>query len=314
MHQKKGLVFCPHFELSDNRLQIPTAQLTESQMRHFALYWDHIVQPVSHTMPKWKRTIDEIVLEEAKILIKDYQDENTQKKLITAEHRYSMSMNGTGDIDNFFGFQEKSLKKYCAQNLDVTWIPQQSFREFVTRKDNSVDNDCVQIALARKLPVPQQNISMKKIVSFKYDHRDLFSELHHSMNLITIKTCLNNNFSEAALNIAVHDLEKLIQEIAKASKYRFGTQTRLEGLKLNIGQANLASLVKDFFSGAGAVLTVGATANLESNLLFPIIGGALASASNFVQFNLVKSKRLDTLPSEQIELCYLTEAYKNKIL
>jgi len=305
MHQKKGLVFCPHFELSDNRLQVPTVQLKECQIRHFALYWDCIVQPVSHSMPKWKRTTDEIVLEDAGILIKDYQGENG-RRLIADQYKYSMSMDGAGDIDAFFGFHEKSLKKYCSQHSDVTWIPQQSFREFKARKETSIDNDCILIELTNRLPVPQQNISMKKIVSFKYDHRDLFYEFHNAMDLITVKSCLNNKFSEASLRIAVHDLEALLKDIAKASKFRFGNQTRLASLKSNISQTNLVSAARDLYLGACTGASLGTIGG--------VLGGALAIAPDFIKFSLGKSKRLNSLPSEQIELSYLTEAYKNKIL
>ncbi|EKK7179025.1 DUF6236 family protein [Vibrio sp. 378] len=303
MSRKRGIVFCPHFENLDGDAYIPHVQLRKEQMQNFCLYWDYIVQPISGQLPRWKRTVDELVLEEAGILLKDYQDTPFSRNLFTKESTYSLKSEGAKNwVNTFLDFQAQSLKKSAVNKPDVIWVPQQSYREFVARTTDAIDEHCVQVALYNKLPVPAENISLKKIVAFKYDHSDMLNEFRNAMDQVTLQVSLPSGFSETALNLAISDLEKVTNEITALSRSRFGRSIKFTDLRVNIGSQSLATLFSEFVKGA----SLSGSASLSP--LVAIFGGLACSAASMVQLKPIKSKKLKVIPAEQLEFSYLTEA------
>lgn len=308
MSRKRGIVFCPHFENLGGDAYIPHVQLRKEQMQSFCLYWDYIVQPVSAQLPRWKRSVDEIVLEDAGILLKEYQDLPFAGNIYTKGSAYSLKSEGAKNwVDTFLDFQAQSLKKKSIAQPDVIWVPQQSYREFIARTKDAIDEHCVQVALYNKLPVPAENISLKKIVAFKTEHSDLLSEFRNSMDLVTLQVSLPTGFSETALNLAVSDLEKVTNEIVASSRSRFGRSIKFTDLKVNIGSQSVATLLSEFVKGA----TLSGSASL--NPLAAIFGGLACSATSMVQLEPVKSKKLKVIPEEQVEFSYLTEAFSKGV-
>ncbi len=304
MSRKRGIIFCPHFENIDGDAYIPHVQLRKEQLQSFCLYWDYIVQPVSAELPRWKRRVDEIVLEDAGILLKDYQDLPLARYIYTEESAYSLKSDGAKNwVDTFLDFQAQSLKKNSINQPDVIWVPQQSYREFIAKKKDAIDEHCVQVALYNKLPIPAENISLKKIVAFKSEHSDVLSEFRNSMDLVTLQVSLPTGFSEIALNLAISDLEKIINEITALSRSRFGRSIKFTDLKINIGSQNVTTLLSEFVKGASL------SGGISLNPLTAIFGGLACSAASMVQLKPIKSKKLKVIPEEQVEFSYLTEAF-----
>ncbi|HEA3086339.1 TPA: hypothetical protein RVR55_002951 [Aeromonas dhakensis] len=192
--KKRGVIFCPHFEINDDGAYIPSVQIRPHQLRFFCLYWDHIVQPVSAQLPQWKRSQDEIVLEEAGILIKLHENisviaDSTQSKtssLCVNENAYSLKVEHDKYwIEHFIKNQNNAVINLKKNRSDVLWTPQQSYRHFISNPQISRDVDCLHIQLHNVLPVPSNNISLKKIVNFKYEKSHLFSEFKLLMDILT---------------------------------------------------------------------------------------------------------------------------------
>lgn len=116
--KKRGIIFCPHFEINNNGTYIPSVQIRPHQLRFFCLYWDHIVQPVSAQLPQWKKSLDEIILEDADILIKLHENISVQahekqhktSNLFVNENAYSLKVdNNKNWISHFLEHQENAL-------------------------------------------------------------------------------------------------------------------------------------------------------------------------------------------------------------
>jgi hypothetical protein len=258
---------------------------------------------------RWKRSVDEIVLEDSGILLKEYQDHPLAGNTYTEASAYSLRSEGAKNwVDTFLDFQALSLKKKAIAQPDVIWVPQQSYREFIAKTKDSIDEHCVQVALYKKLPMPAGNTTLKKIVEFKNEHSDLLNEFRNSMDLVTLQASLPTGFSETALNLAISDLKKVTDELTDLSRHRFGSSIKFTNLKINIGSQSVATILNEFVKGASLI----GAASL--NPLTAIFGGLACSAASMVQLTPVKSKKLKIIPEEQIEFSYLTEAFVNGVV
>ncbi|PSV29283.1 DUF6236 family protein [Photobacterium sp. GB-72] len=315
MSQKRGVVFCPHFMNLSGDAYIPHVQLRKEQMQSFCLYWDYIVQPISAQLPLWKKSVDEIILEEAGILLKEYQDLPLARNIYTTESAYSLKSDGSKNwVNTFLDFQAQSLKKRSINQPDVIWVPQQSYREFIAREKDAIDEYCIQVALYNKLPIPAGNISIEKIVAFKNEHSVLLNEFRNSMDLVTRQVSLPTGFSETSLNLAISDLEKITNEIAALSRSRFGRLIKFTDLKVNIGSQNVTTLMSEFFKGASICGGISLFEGTPINPLTPIFGGLVCSAASMIKLEPIKSKKLKVIPEDQVEFSYLTEAFKAGVL
>lgn len=309
--QKKGIIFCPHFEVNGGDVYIPHVQLRKQQLQSFCLYWDRIVQPVSYSFPKWKGITDEKVLEDAGILTKEYQDTppSTIAPYFKKPGGYSVKMVGCeGALNNFLKFQSSALKTFALKEPNTTWVPQQSYRKFIASEHDSVDESCIQIKLKNRLPMPTPDISLKKIVAFKYENETLFDELGNMIDNVTMRLNLNNNFSESALNLAISDLDKVLNEITCKSKSRYGKLGKFTGFKLNIAQPNLQTLISEFSKGS---IQSYAT---SGNLLTGFLGGVATAATSVLDFKAIQSKKLKFIPEDQVEISYISEAFDAGII
>lgn len=312
MSKDRGIVFCPQFEIeSDGAVYFPSAQISPQQFRFFCLYWDYIIHPIRWDIPEWKRSHDEIVLEDASILIRDIEDVplGSQKSFVR-ENAYSMRSEGDDlkFLKATLDYQYKSLERAQKTRNDVLWTPQQSYREFQANPDQSIDTHGVQLELHKKLPVPSESASIKKIVAFKYHNRELFQEFKSSIDKLTSHVAKHNIENVYAINLALIDIEKIVTEITNASRQKWGKLIRFDELKVQISSANLSTVIKDFFRGAAV------TGENTGELWSSVLGGSARASTNFIQISPIKSKRLNCLPVDQLEFSYLTEAYENKIL
>lgn len=311
MSKKRGIVYCPHFKIEEDGVYLPCVQMSKKQIRFFCLYWDHIIQPVPGNIPKWKRSLDEIVLEDAGILIKDYQEipEGAQE-LFVKDNSYSLRTEGDNNkwLNVFLDNQSKALNRAQISDPEVLWTPQQSFREIMADPSQSTDIDALQLDLHRKLPVPSENASIKKIVSFKHQNESLFSEFKFSIDKLTNFVAMNGMENEYARNMAVNDIDKVIKEISSSSKQRWGRLVKFEGFKFQIASAKVSSLINDFIKGSSK------TASVTNDPCSATIGGLAQAGSNCVSIDAVKSKKLNCLPEEQLELGYLTKVYQGDVL
>ncbi|MDO6708736.1 hypothetical protein [Photobacterium sp. 1_MG-2023] len=310
MTKERGIVFCPEFEDLNGDIYIPHVQLRKKQIQFFCLYWDYVIQPVSAALPMWKRTKDEIILEDAGILFKDIQElPDDCKQFFVEEHAYSLrSDHDINWADNFVNYQETSLKRALREKPDVLWTPQQSYRKFLANPESSTDTHCVQMELHNKLPVPAHNASIKKIVRFKSDNSHLFSELKSSIDKLTHYVSQAGEANQYSIELATNDLEKITAEIKGKSRHRFGNLIRFEGIKLNIGSNNLSSVLGNAAKGAICF------AAISESLPTTILGAALGGCSSLITLEPKISKRLNCLPESQLEMSYLTQAYNSKIL
>ena len=155
MSKKRGIVFCPHFKIVSDGVYIPHVQMSKKQIRFFCLYWDYIIQPVRADIPRWKRSLDEIVLEEAGILTKDYENipEGVQESFVK-ENAYSIKTEGDNHkwLEVFLNNQYKALKR--AQNIrhEVLWTPQQSFKVIMANPGQAFDIDALCVNLIPYTP------------------------------------------------------------------------------------------------------------------------------------------------------------------
>ncbi|MGB2519133.1 hypothetical protein [Shewanella algae] len=311
MSKKRGIVYCPHFKIEQDGVYLPRVQMSEKQIRFFCLYWDHIIQPVPANIPKWKRSLDEIVLEDAGILRKDYQEvpEGAQE-LFVKEKAYSLKTEGDNNkwLDVFLKNQSEALSRAQISSPDVLWTPQQSFREIMADPSQSTDIDALQLELHRKLPVPSENASIKKIVAFKHQNEDLFNDFKFSIDKLTNFVAMYGIENEYARNMAVTDIDKIIKEVSSSSKQRWGRLVKFEGFKFQIGSAKVSSLINDFLKGSSK------TASVTNDPYSAAIVGLAQAGSNCVSIDVVKSKKLNCLPKEQLELGYLTKVYQADVL
>lgn len=311
MSKKRGIVYCPHFKIEQDGVYLPRVQMSEKQIRFFCLYWDYIVQPVPANIPKWKKSLDEIVLEDAGILRKDYQElPEGALELFVKEEAYSLKTveNNNKWLDVFLKNQSEALDRAQITSPEVLWTPQQSFREIMAYPSQSTDIDALQLELHRKLPVPSENASIKKIVAFKHKNEELFNDFKFSIDKLTNFVAMHGVENEYARNMAVADIDKIIKEISSSSKQRWGNLVKFEGFKIQIGSAKITSLISDFLKGSSK------TASVTNEPFSATIGGLAQAGSNFVSIDVVKSKKLNCLPKEQLELGYLTKVYKENVL
>lgn len=310
MSKERGIIYCPHFKENSGDVYIPYVQIQDAQMQFFCLYWDFIIQPVSTQLPRWKKSTNEKVLEDAGILIKDYQETSEKTpELYVDENAYSIKSEGAHEwVPRFMEFQYQSLERAKIERPNVIWTPQQSLREMESVPNRADDVHCIQLKLHEKLPVPSGDATIKKIVKFKYENLDLFNEFKKSIDRLTHFVSLAGAENEYSLNLAIDDLDKSTKEIEKASKQRFGKLVKFENVKINIGSAKLSSLLGAFFKGAA--LSGGAS----SDPFIALIGGLGNATTNFMTVEPKKAKRLHCIPEEQIELGYLTQGFNDGIL
>ncbi|UXI03700.1 hypothetical protein [Photobacterium sp. TY1-4] len=310
MTKQRGIIFCPEFEDLNGDVYIPHVQIRKEQIQFFCLYWDYIIQPVTAQLPRWKRTTDELMLEEASILIKDYQDYPTEgQQTFVKEYAYSLKSDGAHNwVKSFIEYQNQALNKAQREQPNVIWTPQQSYRRFLSTPEISSDVYCIQMELHKKLPVPSQGSSAKEIVAFKHDNSHLFRELKHSIDRLAHFVSQANEASEFSLDLATTDLEKAIEEIKGKSRQRFGSLVQFEGIKINLGSNNLASNLDSVIKGA----TIAGSTSLSP--LNAILGGALGALASFISLTPVKSKKLYCIPEAQLELSYLTKGYQSGLL
>ncbi|WP_444908463.1 hypothetical protein [Microbulbifer sp. TRSA005] len=311
MSKKRGIIYCPHFKFEQNGVYLPRVQMSEQQVRFFCLYWDHIIQPVPANIPKWKSSLDEIVLEDSGILIKDYEEvPEGIPELIVKEEAYSLKAEDDNNkwLEVFLNNQSEALQRAQFSMPNVLWTPQQSFREIMANPSQSTDLDALQLKLHRKLPVPSADSSIKKIVSFKFENEDLFYELKFSIDKLANFVAMNGLENEYAINMAVTDIDKVVNEINTSSKRRWGKLNNFQGFSFQIGSANISTLIKDFFKGSSK------TASATNEPYSAAIGGLAQAGSNYISIEPVKSKKLNCLPNEQLELGYLTNIYQEDVL
>ncbi|WP_411992152.1 DUF6236 family protein [Agarivorans sp. DSG3-1] len=309
MSKQRGIVFCPHFEENDGDVYIPHVQIRDDQMQFFCLYWDYIIQPVSAQLPRWKKSTNEKVLESSGILINDYQDlPEDARKLEVKENAYSLKSEGAKEwAPKFLEFQASSLEKAQKEQPDVIWTPQQSTREFFSANDKAFDAHCIQLKLHSKLPVPSGNATIRKIVTFKHENQDLFNELKRSIDNFTHFVAQAGDANEYSLNLAEDDIEKITREISSASKQRFGKLVKFEDFKINIGSANLTTVLGNFVKGS-------TLSSVSGDPVLAMFGGLANSATSFIKLEPTIAKRLKCIPDDQIELGYLTKAKNEHIL
>jgi hypothetical protein len=311
MSKKRGIVYCPHFKIEQDGVYLPRVQMSEKQIRFFCLYWDHIIQPVPANIPKWRRSLDEIVLEDAGILRKDYQEVPAgARELFVKEKAYSLKAEGCNNkwLDIFLNNQSEALRRAQISSPQVLWTPQQSFREMMADPNRSTDINALQIELHKKLPVPSENTSIKKIVAFKHQNEELFNYFKFSIDKLTNFVAMNGIENEYARNMAINDIDKIIKEISSSSKQRWGSLVNFEGFKFQIGTANVSSVLKEFVNGSSK------TASVTNDPFLGAIGGLAQAGGNCVTIDVVKSKKLNCLPKEQLELGYLTKVYQADVL
>ena len=313
--KKRGVIFCPHFEINDSGAYIPSVQIRPHQLRFFCLYWDHIVQPVSAQLPQWKRSQDEIVLEEAGILLKLHENisviaDITQSKtssLYVNENAYSLKVEHDKYwVEHFIKNQNNAAINLKKNRSDVLWTPQQSYRQFISNHQISRDVDCLHIQLHNVLPVPSSNISLKKIVNFKYENSHLFSEFKLLMDVLTHEVSKAGEISDYSVKLAHDDLETCVKEIRTKTAEKFGRNLFSTNMSVNIdisGENILESLKN---GTTGAIVST----DIQSALTQFII----AYLSSLLKFEKKISPRLLVIPDEQKHISYLTEGFKSKIL
>lgn len=307
MVKSRGLIFCPDFVKEGNSTYIPHVQIRPDQLRFFCLYWDYIIQPIAPNIARWKRSKDEMILEEASLLIKHNLElpVNTAK-LYVDDYAYSMKVTESENwLEVFLDSQVKSLQYAKSKYSDVLWTPQQSFRELSFNNADSIDIHAIQMKLHKKLPTPTPNISIKKIIEFKHANQELFSEFKFSIDKLTTFVARDGLNSEYSLNLAMSDIDKIVAELLKASKSKWGNNLRFNNLDVVLGSPNLSTLLSSFVKG-------GSMSYLASESpIIAAIGGAANSLTNFFNLKLIKTKRLNCIPEEQLELGYLTKAIKS---
>jgi hypothetical protein len=282
-------------------------QIRPEQLRFFCLYWDYIIQPVAPNVARWKRSKDEIILEEASLLIKHHLDlpENTPE-LYVDDYAYSMKVTENDDwLKVFLDSQVKSLQYARKKHSDVIWTPQQSFRSLSFNERDSIDIDAIQLELHKKLPTPTSNISIKKIIEFKHTNQELFSEFKFSIDKLTNFVAQDGVYSEYSLNLAMSDIDKILTELLKASKFKWGNNLRFDNFNVVLGSPSLSILLSSFVKGGSMSYLV------SESPIIAAIGGAANSLTNFFNLKPVKTKRLNCIPAEQLELGYLTKAIKS---
>jgi len=307
MIKSRGLIFCPDFVKEGNSTYIPHVQIRPEQLRFFCLYWDYIIQPIAPNIARWKRSKDEMILEEASLLIKHNLElpENTPK-LYVDDYAYSMKVTESENwLKVFLDSQVKSLQYAKKTHSDVLWTPQQSFRELSFNDGDSIDIDAIQLELHKKLPIPTANISIKKIIEFKHTNQDLFSEFKFSIDKLTMFVAQNGLNSEYSLNLAISDIDKIVAELLKASKFKWGNNLRFDNFDVVLGSPSLSTFLSSFVKG-------GSMSYLASESpIVAALGGTANSLTTLFNLKPVKTKRLHCIPAEQLELGYLTKAIKS---
>jgi hypothetical protein len=313
--KKRGVIFCPHFEINDDGAYIPSVQIRPHQLRFFCLYWDHIVQPVSAQLPQWKKSLDEIVLEEVGILIKLHDNisvtaESAQSKtsnLFVNENAYSLKVESDKNwIEHFIKNQNDAAIHLKKNRSDVLWTPQQSYRNFISDPQTSRDVDCLHIQLHNVLPVPSSNISLKKIVKFKYENSSLFSEFKSLMDILTHNTSKAGEISDYSVKLAHDDLEVCIKEIRIKTAEKFGRDIFRTNMSVNIDISG-ENILESLKNGAAGAL-------VSTDVQSALTQFTIASLSSLLKFETRISPRLLVIPDEQKHISYLTEGFKNKIL
>lgn len=307
MNKQRGIIYCPYFKESYGDVYIPHVQIHNAELQFFCLYWDFIIQPVSEQLPLWKRSTNEIVLEDAGILIKDYQETSEKGPILSVEENaYSIKSEGAHEwVPKFMAFQSQSLEKAKTERPNVIWTPQQSLSKIETAPNLADNVHCIQINLHKKLPVPSDSATIKKIVKFKYENTELFNELKLYIDRLTHFVSQADTENEYSLNLAINDIEKITKEIEISSKQRFGKLVKFESVKINIGSSKLSS---NFFKGAAF------SGLASSDPFISLIGGLGNSATSFINIEPKETKRLHCIPEGQIELGYVTRGFNQGIL
>ena len=230
MPKNRGIVFCPEMSKSGGDTYIPYVQIRPEQLRFFCLYWDYIVHPVAPNIAKWKRSKDEMILEGANILIKHHvPPPPNAASLYVDDNSYSLKVEKSESWYNLFiESQVKALKHAREKYTDTIWTPQQPFRNLEFTSNDATTVDAVQLELHKQLPTPTSNISIKKLVAFKADNQALFTEFKFSLEKLTAFVASSTASSEFTLDMALTDIDKLLTEIKKSSRAKWGSYLSFE--------------------------------------------------------------------------------------
>ncbi|ELH4811298.1 hypothetical protein Q9X96_004417 [Vibrio vulnificus] len=257
--------------------------LPQEQIKYFVLYWDKVVIACSKQARTGMRSENQVLVD-AGILRKETV-QVAPKGRLNSNVIANMHFESVNQV--MTSLTEKNPGQWAIhQTGNYLYLPKGMSRELVT----------ADFELHKCLPVPLPNISMEKLIEFKFKRKDELTALRTTLDELYLDISNSQDIPRAKVAI-ISRLEKAISDLDAVAKESWGARilaTRKVSLDINLG--NLCQGV-----ATGGI--VGSTFQSPVLGLFSAVGQTVASS---MKFEIGASNQLASSVGKQIDLSYLS--------
>lgn len=211
--------------------------ISKEEIRYYILYWDKVVIPGNNLFY--------IGIPEEEDLI-----------ACNAISRPRVSFQGSFQGDQITGAIlacQSLVSKKLVHDKSVDWVIHQIGQALVLPSDFASKQETIRVALTSVLPVPDEQVSIQKILEFKQKRSDELVELHNSIDELYFEILNSPNQDLATkkavsrFQSAIHNIDQITNEnFKKTRKYDLSAELNLSGKDIICG-ASAGALI-DFFS------------------------------------------------------------------
>jgi hypothetical protein len=283
---KRGIITSSGKFKRDGEFGINVSTLSQSDVNHYILYWDKIIVP-NNNFIKTKIPQEEELINYGKLEIR----------------RYNVPLSGSIDM---FGIevrtQSQLANEILAEKSEFDWTFLQISNEIHIAEKLKKEFNSIKVDLLNCLPVPNDDIKIDEVLSFKEKRKDELYQLHSTIDSLYLDI-LNSPDKDLTARKSLFELNQSIRNLDSVSKEKFKFLTKYNlTTELNLNGKDLITAL-----ASGAVFDF-----YTSGITIPI-GTVVAGVASLIK---VKANRTTSVEKadNKLKLNYLSQASKKRII